>query len=56
MSCDLGLMSLLVEQGYEINPLILYQDDLFAITLIEKVRNVVRYKTHISNVYFIFHI
>ena len=52
MSSNLGLLYLLVEQGYDVKPLILYQDNKSAITLMEKGRSTSQRTKHISTRYF----
>jgi len=52
MGSNLGLMYLLQEQGYDIKPLILYQDNTSAITLMEKGRSTSQRTKHIDIKYF----
>ena len=49
---NLGLMYLMEEQGYDIKPLILYQDNTSAITLMEKGRSTSQRTKHIATRYF----
>ena len=52
MGSNLGLMYLMEEQGYDIKPLILYQDNTSAITLMEKGRSTSQRTKHIATRYF----
>ena len=54
MGSNLGLMYLLEEQGYNVKPLILYQDNTSVITLMEKERSTSETYTslHIATRYF----
>jgi len=49
---NLGLMYLMQDQGYDIKPVVLYQDNKSAITLMEKGRSTSRRTKHISVRYF----
>jgi hypothetical protein len=49
---DIGLMYLLEEQGYNIKPVILYQDNTSTITLLSKGRSTSQRTKHISVRYF----
>jgi hypothetical protein len=52
MGSNLGLMYLMQEQGYDIKPLILYQDNTSAITLMKKGRSTSQRTKHIATRYF----
>ena len=52
MGGDLGLMYLLEEQGYDVRPFILYQDNTSAITLMEKDRSTSQRTKYIAIRYF----
>jgi hypothetical protein len=52
MGGNLGLMYLMEEQGYNVKPLILYQDNKSAITLLEKGRSTSQRTKHIATRYF----
>jgi hypothetical protein len=52
MGSNLGFMYLMEEQGYDVKPLILYQDNTSAITLMEKGRSTSQRTKHIATRYF----
>jgi hypothetical protein len=52
MGSNLGVMYLMEEQGYNVRPLILYQDNMSAITLMEKGRSTSQRTKHIATRYF----
>ena len=52
MGGNLGLMYLMEEQGYNVKPLILYQDNKSAIALLEKGRSTSQRTKHIATRYF----
>jgi hypothetical protein len=52
MGGNLGLMYLMEEQGYNVKPLILYQDNKSAIILLEKGRSTSQRTKHIATRYF----
>ena len=56
MGGNLGLMYLLEEQGYDVRPLILYQDNTSAITLMEKGRSTSQRTKHIAIRYILYYI
>ena len=51
MSSNLGLLYLSVEQGYDVKPLILFQDNKSVITLMEKSRSTSQRTQHIATRY-----
>ena len=48
MGGNLGLMHLIEEQGYNVKPLILNQDNKSAVTLLEKERSTSQRTQHIA--------